>query len=355
MSFLRVASAGLLVLGACSVEQTSSVEQQAAGGCDDWGCGSNSPEIDHLGIHDLHGYVGGTPNANGFQIVKIAKAWCAGCKPVQYKSIYSLKSNLIVEGTSGTLTGVDVLGTIVTVANATNKYEIRVTDLGRTSMWAHKTGGETTTTYLLEWDVVTTVGTKKEWKNVCKAPPSQDSPDLLNMNRYHSVVFEDDMIDAERKTVGTRIEERWWNVGCAGHALAKLHLTGHTKSADVLHGYGTTEQTRQTTLKMITAAYCETGHAFTVAGQPLGWLDQPTYNDYLPGFVGLKEAEWNETGVSCLNDPRVLANPTPLGSSTFPDLMDDIKAHCGGALPKPCADGDIYHLNGSHVISSNPS
>jgi hypothetical protein len=118
-------------------------------------------------------------------------------------------------------------------------------------------------------------------------------------------------------------------------------------------GFHTDFEMKTTTLKMITADYCGTGKPFTVAGQPLGWLDQFAWNKYAVGFAGSKEAEWTAKGVSCLNKPRVIANPTALGSSTFPTLEDDIRAECGGR-PRNCADDDINLLNGSHIISSNP-
>jgi hypothetical protein len=178
--------------------------------------------------------------------------------------------------------------------------------------------------------------------------------DLLGMNSFQSVVFENDHIDAAKKTVKLRPEKSWWNIGCAGHALAKLHLTGHTSGAQALHGFHTDQKLRQTTLKMITADYCGTGLAFTVAGQPLGWMDKPSWNDYAPGFTGKRESEWTEKGASCINTPRVHANVTPLGAATFATLEDSIKEECGWVRPAYCKDADIYNLNGAHIISSNP-
>jgi hypothetical protein len=356
MSVLRVASIGLLMLVGCALDSEPSstqVEQHIPGGvlfCEAWGCGMNSPEIDHLGVHDIHGVVGGLPNANGFRVTKIVKAG------LLYKQIWSVKSSLVVTGTPGTLINSGVSGTVVTITNGSSTYEIQIGKLIRVPMWAHVTGGEMTNTYEIQWDIVAAGGgdQKRVWKNICKKPPVDGSNDLLGMNRFQSVVFENDWIDADRKTVSTRPEKFWWNIGCAGHALAKLHLTGHTAGAQAEHGFHSDERMRQTTLKMITADYCGTGFAFTVAGQKLGWTDQFAWNEYSVGFVGKKEAEWTEKGVSCLNTPRVDANPTPIGSATFLTLEDSIKEECGYWRPDYCKDADITNLNGTHMISANP-
>jgi hypothetical protein len=174
MTFLRVASVGLLVLGGCaidSVEDTTSVEQHIPGGvlwCEEWGCGMNSPEIDHLGVHDIHGVVGGLPNANGFRVQKIEKSG------LFYKNIFAAKSSLVVTGTPGTLIGSSVSGTIVTISNGSNTYEIKIGKLILTPMWAHITGGELTPSYEIAWDIVASGGggdKNREWKNICKKPP----------------------------------------------------------------------------------------------------------------------------------------------------------------------------------------
>jgi hypothetical protein len=360
MSFTRITTLGVFALvgsAACSSVDEAAVEQElpSGGGCDEWGCGGNSPVIDHLGIHDIHGEVGGLANANGFRVTGIEKQMCGGCLPKPFTRVYSKGGNLFVTDGVVTLSGGAVAGTIITVENSSNKYEIRIAKLGRTPYWAEiATGDGVATTYYLDWDVVVVGDQKRQWKNVCSKPPGDNSPDLLGMDSVASVVFENDNIDSHKKTVSLRGEKHWFNIGCAGHALAKLHLSGHTTGAQNDEGFHTTEQERQATLKMITADYCGTGYAFTVAGQPLQWTDQHGWNTYTIGFAGKKEAEWTEKGASCLNEPRINANPTVPGLAAFPDVELDIKNECGGRRPDPCADADALVLNGSHIISSNP-
>lgn len=363
MSSLRVASIVLVLGSACAVEEsTSAVDQELPvwGGCDDWGCGMNSPEIDHLGMHDLHGVVGGTPNANGFVVTGIEKRTCGGspitCTTTKYDRVYSANGELRASGSSGSLGGGAIVGLVIRVANSANKYVITVAEKGRNvKMWAKITGTEQWPVYNLKWDVDHGEGQKNEWKGICTRPPLDGNSELLGMNGFHSVVFENDEIDAAAKVVvGTRPEKHWFNIGCAGHAIAKLLLTGNTSAADAKFGFTSSFDDKTAALKMITADYCGKGFPFTVAGQPLAWADRNYWNKYPMGFSGMKEAEWTSSGVSCLNKPRVYANPTALGTATFPDLALDIKAACGGKLPPPCKDDDAYNHNGAFYLSSNP-
>ena len=327
------------------------------GGCDDWGCGSNSGEVDHLGLHDIHGKVGGRPNANGFRVTKIQKTSCAVfCTTKFYDRVFAVGGELRATGASGTLTGAGIAGLEIFVSNGANKYIISVASKGRNvNMWAHITGFESWPQYVLEWDVERLPGQKMEWKAVCTHPPTDGSPDLLGMNAFHSVVFENDEIDATRKiVVGLRPEPNWIDIGCAGHAVAKMLLTGNTSAGDAAFGFHSTFNDKTAALKMITGDVCGTGHVFTVAGQPLQWIDAASFNKYMPGFAGKKEALWTHKGATCLNKPRVLANPTALGTLTFPTLETDIKIDCGGTRPPFCADLDPYSFAGHYYISSNP-
>jgi hypothetical protein len=371
MSFFRVASVGLLVLGACALpeENTSDVEQhlphEPPGGCEEFGCGTNSPAVDNLGVHDLHGQVNGLPNANKFRIVKITNTAFPG---VLFKQIFSKGGRLTVTNGVTTLTGAQVQNTslIVETPLGATKYEIKIGDMGRTPYWAQLGGIQWATTYKMDWDIEALApGQKRNWKNICTKPPAPNDPDLLGMDAFKVVVFELDEIDAAKKTVTQRRDvvtpgdsALWFNIGCAGHALAKLHLTGHTTAAGTAVGFHTTNKQRQATLKMIAADYCGTGYAFTVAGQKLYWLDENPYNTYPVGFVGKKEAEWTASGAACLNVPRVVQNPTAAGSAIFhtatvTDMLTDIKDVCG-FVPPACATTDPADLNGNYIISSNP-
>jgi len=354
MSFLRAASLGVFAfVAACgSLDDTSEVEQHIPGGCDDWGCGMNSPEIDHMGLHELN--VTGVENTNHFYI-----------KVVTHPSYPLKKFNITVKGatlsarsTDGlvNLTGSKLVGLLIDVRNTVvaGNYFITILEVGSTPFWAHVTGGEVTSSYLVKWDNnLGGGGQKYEWKNICTNPPQDGSPDASAMNSFHSVLFEGDRIDAHAKTVG-KPEEGWFNIGCAGHALAKQHLTGHTEGAAVKYPLFKSDQDDRTAnLKMFAADYCGTGKAFTISGQLLNYIDENNWMKYPVGFAGDLEAQWTPHGAACLNEPRILANPTPAGLMFFPTLKDDIIHECG-AFPTGCGTTDPNAFGGNHVVSANP-
>jgi ADYC domain len=365
MSYLRVASASLLLCAAgCAldpIEESSDIEARA--GCGDWGCGVNSPEVDHLGVHDFHGRVGGQKNANGFHVTKIERTTCTVppqpilCTTKQYDRVTSTAGLLTASGPSGSVSGANVKDLLIRLTNANTgaKYVLTVADVGPVvRLWSKSPtfpGVENWPQYLIKWDVERPPGTKMDWKAVCTNPPGDGSTELLGMNRFHTVVFENDEIDARFKVVkGPRVDSDWIDFGCAGHALAKMVLTGNVSPTVTAFGYTASTKDMTAVLKMWAADYTGTGVPFTVAGQPLGIFNLT--NGYGPGNFK-KEALWTHKGASCLNLPRVLANPTALGAATFPNLEADIVAANGGTRPPFCADSDPYALSGHFVLSSN--
>jgi hypothetical protein len=305
-------------------------------------CGSNSPEIDERGFHELN--VRGLENDAGFRLVSVSRAG------VKYRMavvggeirLYPLSGGSALEGTS-------VQGAILEVRNddANTTYQLRIADVLKTTSWARLDGAtKSVRTYLLDWQIVGAGWTY--WKKVCQ---SSGADPLLGMDEYHSVVFEGDRIDASAKAVLGR-DLDWFNIGCAGHTLAKLHLTGHTEGARAL-GFTTTIDERTTMLKMLSADYCGTGKPFTVAGVPLTWRDDRGWMAFVPSSATI-EARWTSGGVACLNEPRLEANPTDLGDETFPpdpdtSLRKKIELACGRRIPT-CG----LTLSSYHLVSGNP-
>jgi hypothetical protein len=168
-----------------------------------------------------------------------------------------------------------------------------------------------------------------------------------------AVVFEGDRIDANLKTVAPMIESAWFNIGCAGHAIAKLALTGHTEAARA-DGYQTDPEERQAMLKMLTGDYCGTGNAFTASGERLYWRDDRGWMSFLGGVHPVVEARWTSVGAACLGAPRLDVNaplsgwPATLGMPAIKQIL----AACS-TLP-PCADLDPTHQGGAHLVTANP-
>ncbi|MEO8702052.1 MAG: ADYC domain-containing protein, partial [Kofleriaceae bacterium] len=297
------------------------------------GAGGNSPKIDHMGSHDFSTNFG-EPNAAGFRLVSAEKSG----RPQKIAVVGA--SLIVTDVQNGTvLTGNAVAGTTLKAINDINgvKYVIRFSDTG-TANYYGQPGGATkiSMTYLIEWAV--DGKPNPEWENICESPPLDTGG---NMNRFHVVVFEGDRIVAAQKSVSKLPELQWFNVGCAGHALAKLHLNGYTYGAQkqtltdlVASRFVSTWQERQAFVRMITADYCGTGNANTIADQPLGYGDARHYRAWPTSKL---ESRWDENGATCLNKPRIDANPSAEGIAFFQKhILADIKAEClavGKVLP----------------------
>jgi hypothetical protein len=178
--------------------------------------------------------------------------------------------------------------------------------------------------------------------------------ELMGMRTWETVVFEGDRVDSPTKTTSkdAAVDDTWFNIGCAGHLLAKLLLTRNTYHSQA-PGLPRAWQQRQATLKMYAADYCGGGIPFTVAGQKLVWQgDAMTY------FSPPKEIEarWNENGAICLNVPRLVHPSSPFGAATFPDVRRSILNLCVGSHPPPppCLNNNPYDPLGADRVSGNP-
>ncbi|HWU87217.1 MAG TPA: ADYC domain-containing protein [Kofleriaceae bacterium] len=346
ISFLSMLLAGMPACVELPAEPPTGATEQAIIDCTEWQCGSNSPQIATYPFHELN--TRGLENAQGFSVIGLRKGSLSYTLSVE-------GGKIIGRGGAVTLQGLDLKDAQIWVRHLTNTYAIRITDVQTTPMFATLAGQpKQLETYLLDVnELVNGVPTTPGWRNLCHNPPSRDNPDVLGMNTYHSVVFEGERINATAKTIGTVLESSWFNIGCAGHALAKMALSGHTEAARLVQGFATTIPERQAFLKMVSGDYCGTGKPFTVAGQPLQWMDAHGYTKYmLPAGSLALEARWTPTGAACLNTPRVNANPTPLGTTVFNGaVVGAIAAEC--PLPPSCAGG-VASFNGAYLLSANP-
>jgi hypothetical protein len=200
-------------------------------------------------------------------------------------------------------------------------------------------------------------------------PVCGENPDHDGMADFSAVLVDDENINKEKLRVyavdtNDPAQAGSFLIGCAGHAIAKQHLTGHTKAASHYLLWTTTINQRTANLKMLTGDYCGNGNAFTVAGEKIKWQDQwgyyNTVNDssVLP-IQRVLEARWDENGATCLNEPRVDYKPNePTASNAFPNgvapELEPIAGWCTGSFPKPppCT-GTYADMQGAHVISVN--
>jgi hypothetical protein len=170
---------------------------------------------------------------------------------------------------------------------------------------------------------------------------------------FNMVVFEGDRINATTRTVNPAADNRWFNLGCALHTLAKMRLTRNTLNT-VANGDW---RRVQATLKMLSADYCGNGTAFTVGGTPILWRQNPPGMTYrFQPQPGALEARWNENGAICLGTPRLAVHPI----AEFPDLAKSIRRACapsrGPGLPeeprpRPCRGTDLF-ISGDELITT---
>ena len=337
-------------LGAADEPPTSTVQQ---GICSAWMCGTNSPQIAEFGFWELNlpTTLGtwGLPNNVGLQLLYFVQGNQAYLPRV-------IGGRLIATSAQATLAGSQLVNGFFYLRNGSRLFKLRVAEVGTVQSWAMQptTGGyPVLESYKLDWAEFVNGSWGDGFRNMCPNPPSRDSSDLLTMtstNIYRTLVFEGDRIDADKK-LDTGIDTTWFNLGCAGSALAKMALTGHTEASRTTGAFTTTLAERQTMLKMLAADYCGDGTPFTVAGQPLNWSDDHgTMKLVAPPASLVLESRWTPSGAACLDKPRVDVHWTQLGWDTFgADVYDQVLAHCP-LLPQ-CADAS-FNNDGYHLLTA---
>jgi hypothetical protein len=328
------------------------------GTCPVWGCGSNSPIIEAAWFHDLHER--GLPNAQGFSVTSFQKETSPGI----WRSYWPDVRNGVLRAVSRANPSVvvwentaDIIGMRLVVEHPSGStIHIYVHSVNSAPFWARPPGMPATLarvrarTYELRWKFPDAAMHRIA---VC----GQYTP-YNGMYPFHAVLFEDDRINADALEV-TGEEANWFNIGCKDHALAKLHLMGHTRAAANVINTQTTLNERTALLKMFTADYCGNGNPFTVAGTSIKFRDNHNWFNDIPLSSSQYdiEARWTHNGAICLNEPRVDFQG---GAVNFPGGVEPLLATGGGwctednPRPPPCLGDDVSNFWGAHIISANP-
>lgn len=364
--FLRVSILAAVVLGVGCVgvdvdqPQTRNIQQNFQV-CEEWLCGTNSPQIAEFGFWELNlpPALGtpGLPNNAGMQLLRFVQGGIDYRPSVFRGRLTGSRVSPVPPFHTITLSGGGLVGGTLVLGNHGREFHIRITEVGVVDSWAQlpSLGHVVLESYKLDWTEVAN-GAEGRFQNVCSHPPSRDNGDALTMNgslAFHTLLFEGDRIDAAKK-LDTGIDTSWFNLGCAGSALAKLALTGHTEAAINANTFSTKLYERQAMLKMLAADYCGDGTPFTVAGQPLNWHDDRGTMKLSPVPLAL-EARWTENGAACLDKPRVDVHPTVLSDQVFgpTDIYSQVQAYCPFRMPPPCVDSSL-NLDGYHLLSATP-
>jgi len=352
-SFLAV-TAGLGMTAGCIIEDDpAETVEQALGGasCPFEICGSNNPVLS-LPFFEL--YEGSAPNEQGLTLDGIyfgAIKWKVDVVGNQLTARNGalVKSGLDVQG--GKIRVKDAHGTV---------FQITVDEVIEDTQ-LYPPGSGTTWSYVLTWRVY---GSRDTPVNLCSDPESlMGEQDTLYQYKYSTVLFEGERYDEDKLMVRERAPTAdWFNLGCAGHLLAKMHLTHHTQSSSTAT-YPTNVRERDAMMKMVSADYCGIGEPFTVGGTPLSWTDDhgwlPHVWDIEAYDVGI-EARFGPSGATCLEKPRLAGTTDPAALAEFGNDVGNsiwhlIEAKC--ALPPPCStieDNDVEKTWNKHLVSGNP-
>lgn len=329
--------------GGCDAGAAATAELQQAGACPKAICGYNSPEIDFEGFHELS-IAPGQRNEQGFSISGFRQAGRS------YR-LAVVRSRFVASDGVTELSGKDLVGAEILLDHpGPYDYVIRIAEVGE--MIAPFTGASIET-YVLEYKRAIAGQTLDDpnlaWVNVCGgvALPGPDAWwETLGQDVLHTILIQGDRYDVTTMTTRPWAEAEWFNLGCAGHTLSKLHLTGNTLAADPWAPHAE----RQATLKLLVADYCGDGVPFTVAGQALVW--QGGRVGYFAPPVQL-EARWDEHGATCLDTPRLATPTTPEGAEQFPDIEAAIAKWCR-VRPPPCQKQDPFEFDGALRVSAVP-
>ncbi len=322
----------------------------------DWQCGSNSPEIDNFNFHELN--LDGQPNLQNIAM----ETYGNGAKLTKNGESYTMEvfeSRIRGSNATASISGGDLVGAHFEVIKNGVNYKVHIDTVRNISYPLGLPG--TLEAYRFSWSSpVLPPNPKRQLCAPAKMLPNPAFPpslttrppegptELLGLDPDEVVVFETDRIDAVTKTMDPVGDPRWFNLACAGHTLAKLHMTRNTISSGA-DAHGVDERGRQATLKMLVADYCGTGKAFTVAGEPLRWKGGAMTSFYSPPTS--LEARWTHEGAACLNVPRMLHTSASPSDVPWTNINDAIAQEC--TLPA-CTDLNVHNFDGAYRVSGNP-
>jgi hypothetical protein len=343
---------GLLFASAACVsepEPSVAVSPMSTARCPLWGCGESAPTIDlaqsqelakPVQFHELH--VDGMPNAEQISITGFQR------DGIRYHPHIEGSQLVATDAMGVTISGERLTGAYFQLATPSGPYKIYITKVSplATSDVRFWTGpASPIETYELAYTSATTTYLRP----LCANPPGYESgeaPDKRWMQPLQAILYTGDRYDADHKLVIESTYEAstgWFNIACAGSALAKLHLNRHTTAGTFLD-YVTSASQRQAMLKMYVSDLCGNGHTWTSNGAPLHWTNTPGWSK-LDGNEFAAEALWTETGAQCLDVHR--NGKLYLGPGGFTD-----ECVRPSACP-PVTPGDRLPLGG-YVLSAVP-
>lgn len=267
--------------------------------CSTWDCNKNHPVLTGFPVPELH--EGGEPTEDDVRIVSFEKNGV----PYHFDVTAGQIRGLDAPGGNALLTNGNVIGSVITVTNDVRTWEIRIA--GYTYALQYWYGDGWVWAYHLEYRQISPYDTAVD--DLCNEPPSLGAEPGWPMGfETYAILIDDERYDREKiKVEEDDVDaEGWFNIACAGTALAKMVLL-HADPNETTGNYPTTKAQRTATLKMLTGDYFGTGYSFTEAGQDLWWTSEMGWHALVPPQnPDDPEAIWTDTGARCLTTPRLL-------------------------------------------------
>ncbi len=277
--------------------------------CPRWGCGSNTPIVAGSPFEALH--LGGRANPDGIRLIpgSLHGGPCGASAMLDVRGgeLVGLDpGGRIVCGGLG-LAGAKFRLEVATPDGRHRRVTIRIAEVGRVHPWTVLLGAlRPLPTYLLvEEQTRAPICYRSEpWMEAWQETSQVADPaGVWHKPTHHALVVRGETYHGSDATVelSGRVGASWFNIACAGTAIAKLRLLGHDP-ADA----SSSRAERQATLKMLTARYCGTD-SFTERGMPVLWKSErgtQFHGTPDPRSVGHIESRWNEHGAVCLSHVR---------------------------------------------------
>jgi hypothetical protein len=318
------------LLGGCAgiAEDIAATSAEVGVGCPELGCNLNAASLgDGLFFHELHPL--GLTNTVG---VRYEGFMSASGVPLQlHVGGHELRG---ITPSGSVYSGSDLINARIFLSKDGHHYIVRIDRIEMVTFWVGDPGQVPAYTFRY-----TKPSEPNREASVCTTTDTEGAvPTTV------ALVFTGDRYNAVRKTV-TDKADGWFNVACAGSAMAKLHLLRHTTAGGAPPVYNTNVSQRQAMLKMLTSDVCGTGRSFTVDGENVHYTDQRDWHP-LPSVTGTTESIWTDHGAICLDEPRRLLEDGP-------DVAREIAKECRRVLPSCAAIEPSWKSHG-YGYTKNP-
>jgi hypothetical protein len=291
---------GLALTSAC-VEEAVESQIVLSASCTKFLCGPNSPILGGLPFFQLD-QTGMTPAPErGLRIVSFSKGILPLKVDVQGAQLRGRFGNIL-------LTGDQLVGAKLVVENDEGlTYRIELEQRAQMQpYWEAGNDGTLLESWELSWTQLPDNGAVA--RRMC--PILRSSADSsFQTPPYHALIFRGDRYDGETGDVIATGDDAgpWFNIACAGDALAKILIIRHAEAAHSA-AFPTSAAQREAALRMFRADYCGIGEPNTELGTPIDWANAGGWNTLgQPPTLDNVEAIWTEDGAFCVLNPRVIA------------------------------------------------